>query len=164
MSRLIRHAYKSVAYGLRYHTINQRLQKSAQKFDAHYDELSKVRAEVKKSTCPKKQEEALQVLEMGNESGASLCKLVDDYKHFKLHEEPNLIASNMLRDFVLPCSAGAGLAFVLGEIAYEKKIKEDCQAIERELSTLEREQSAGLSAIERGLSALKNELSAESAN
>ncbi|KAI3834769.1 hypothetical protein MKW92_029565 [Papaver armeniacum] len=111
MSRLVRHAYKSVAYGLRYHTINQRLQNSAQKFDGHYDEFSKVTAKVKKLTCPKKIEEAIQVLEMGNEYGSLLRKIVDDYKHFKLHEEPNLTASNMLRDFVLPCSAGVGLAF-----------------------------------------------------
>ncbi|KAI3879526.1 hypothetical protein MKW92_003423 [Papaver armeniacum] len=106
MSRLVRLAYKSVAYGLRYHTINQRLLESAQKFDGHYHDLY----ETKKLTCPKKVEEVMRVLEMGNECGAVLAKLVVDYKHFKLHEEPNLIASNMFRDFVLPCAAGAGLA------------------------------------------------------
>ncbi|KAI3891959.1 hypothetical protein MKW92_045123 [Papaver armeniacum] len=134
MSRLVRHAYKSVAYSLRYHTINQRVLESAQKFDGHYDELSKVTAEVKKLTCPKKVEEAMRVLQMGNESGALLGKLVDDYKHFKLHEEPNLTASNMFRDIVLPCSAGAGLALVIGEIQYNKKLKEHREVIEMQLS------------------------------
>ncbi|KAI3921313.1 hypothetical protein MKW92_046310 [Papaver armeniacum] len=127
MSRLVRHAYKSVAYGLRYHTINGCTIISSPYYLLLIvftkDEFSKVTDKVKKLTCPKKIEEAIQVLEMGNESGSLLRKLVDDYKHFKLHEEPNLTASNMLRDFVLPCSAGVGLAFVIGEIQYIKKFE-----------------------------------------
>ncbi|RZC71781.1 hypothetical protein C5167_034944 [Papaver somniferum] len=130
MSRLIRNAYKTVAYGLKHHTVNQRLLQSAYKFDTHYDELSKVAAEVNELTCPKKIEEAIRVLQMGNESGALLDKLIDDYTHFKLHEEPNLTASNMLRDIALPCSAGAGLTFLLGNL------KGNCQHLKGNIQHL----------------------------
>lgn len=154
-------------------------------------ELSKFPDDYLDSTCPKKIEEVVQVMEVGDEFGTTVNKLLHDYIHFKLHEEPNLTASNMLRDIALPCSAGAGLTFLLGVIAYDKKMKEDCQELERQLSTLEREHSAlerelrelstlgreqstlerdrsalerDISALKRDISALKNELSAGSAN
>ncbi|KAI3869225.1 hypothetical protein MKX03_021451 [Papaver bracteatum] len=142
MSRLIRNAYKSVASGLKYHTMNQRLLKSADKYESHYGELSKVSVDYLDLNCPKKMKEVLQVLEVGKELGTTVDKLFHDIKHFKLHEEPNLTAVNMLRGYVFPSAVAATLGILVAEIAYSKQLKEECLEIERELSALERKLSA----------------------
>ncbi|KAI3969316.1 hypothetical protein MKW92_036892 [Papaver armeniacum] len=116
--------FKTVAYGLRYLTINQRLKKCAQKFDAHYDELSKATADLHKWSCPKKIEDAIQVFKAGNECKASVQKVLHDCEHFKLHEEPKRMSRDMLRDPYYPCAAAATIAFLLGEFVYGQQLKD----------------------------------------
>ncbi|KAI3866661.1 hypothetical protein MKW92_002807 [Papaver armeniacum] len=147
MSHLVRNAYKSVASGLKYHTMNQRLLKSAHGYEARYviscgctissshsllivvtkGELSKVIADYQDLSCPEKGIEVLQVLEEGKEFGTMVDKLYYNYTNFKLQEEPNLTAVNMLRDYVLPSAGAATLGILLGEIAYRKHLKEKYQ-------------------------------------
>ncbi|RZC88901.1 hypothetical protein C5167_031269 [Papaver somniferum] len=151
MSRLVRNAYKSVASGLKYHTFNQRLLKSADNYKSRYDkggctissshsllivftkgELSKVAVYFRDSSCTKTVEEAQEVLQMATQFRTAVEKVFDDYKHFKLHEEP--ILSSMIRGYVLPSAAAATLGVLVAEIAYRKQLKEEYLAIERELS------------------------------
>ncbi|XP_026436259.1 uncharacterized protein LOC113343159 isoform X2 [Papaver somniferum] len=132
MSRLVRNAYKSVASGLKYHTFNQRLLKSADNYKSRYGELSKVAVYFRDSSCTKTVEEAQEVLQMATQFRTAVEKVFDDYKHFKLHEEP--ILSSMIRGYVLPSAAAATLGVLVAEIAYRKQLKEEYLAIERELS------------------------------
>ncbi|KAI3882857.1 hypothetical protein MKW92_016938 [Papaver armeniacum] len=135
MSRLISNAYKSVASGLRYHTMNQRLLKSSYSYEARYGELSKVIADYQDLNCPEKVKEVLQVLEEGKEFRIMVDKLYYNYKNFKLHEEPNLTAvNNMLRGYVLPSAVAATLGILVAEIAYRKQLKEEYLELEKELS------------------------------
>ncbi|XP_026436308.1 uncharacterized protein LOC113334174 [Papaver somniferum] len=137
MSRFVRHAYKSVASGLKYHTLHQRLLKSTDTYLAlaRVDELSKFPDDYLDSTCPKNIEEVVQVMEVGDEFGTTVNKLLHDYNHFKLHEEPNLTAINMLRGYGLPSAVAATLGFLVVEFKYWKQLKKEYLAIERELST-----------------------------
>ncbi|XP_026405183.1 uncharacterized protein LOC113300196 isoform X2 [Papaver somniferum] len=132
MSRLIRKAYKSAASGLKYHTMDQRLLKSADNYEARYGELSKVAVDYKGSNRPKTVEEVLEVLQIAKEFRTAVEKLFYDYNHFKLHEEP--ILSSMIRGYVLPSAAAATVGVLVAEIAYRKQLKEEYLAIERELS------------------------------
>ncbi|KAI3869228.1 hypothetical protein MKX03_021454 [Papaver bracteatum] len=124
--------YKTVAYGLRYLTINQRLKKSAQEFDAHYDELSKATADLHKWSCPKKIEEAIEVFKAGNECKASVKKVLHDCEHFKLHEEPKRRSRDMFRDHLFPSAAAAMIAVLLAEFRYRKQLKDKYQALVKE--------------------------------
>ncbi|RZC92982.1 hypothetical protein C5167_021517 [Papaver somniferum] len=123
MIRLVRNAYKSVASGLKYHTINQRLLKSRDNYEARYGELSKVVVYYRDSNCPKKEKEALEVLQLAKWFRTTVDKLFYDYKHFKLHEKP--ILSSMIRGYVLPSAAAAMLGVLVAEIAYRKQLKEE---------------------------------------
>ncbi|RZC88888.1 hypothetical protein C5167_031263, partial [Papaver somniferum] len=146
MSRFVRHAYKSVASGLKYHTLHQRLLKSTDTYlalarvnkggctisSSHSllivftkDELSKFPDDYLDSTCPKNIEEVVQVMEVGDEFGTTVNKLLHDYNHFKLHEEPNLTAINMLRGYGLPSAVAATLGFLVVEFKYWKQLKKE---------------------------------------
>ncbi|XP_026443235.1 uncharacterized protein LOC113343163 [Papaver somniferum] len=148
MSRFVRHAYKSVASGLKYHTLHQRLLKSTDTYLARVGELSKFPDDYLDSTCPKKIEEVVQVMEVGDEFGTTVNKLLHDYIHFKLHEEPNLTAINMLRGYGLPSAVAATIGFLVVEFEYWIQLKKEYLEIKRELSAME---------------ALERELSTESA-
>ncbi|KAI3954303.1 hypothetical protein MKW92_043772 [Papaver armeniacum] len=117
MSRLI-NPVKMVAYGLKSHTANQRLKKSADKLVP--------RLKIK---------EAVQVLEAGNELGTKVHKLLHDYEHFKLHEEPICRSRDMLRGYLFPSAAATTFAVLLGEIAYRIHLKMKNQELQKQLST-----------------------------
>ncbi|RZC72166.1 hypothetical protein C5167_035355 [Papaver somniferum] len=132
MSRLIRKAYKSAASGLKYHTMDQRLLKSADNYEARYN----------KGGCTISSSYSLLIVFTKGE----LSKVAVDYKGSNrpktLHEEP--ILSSMIRGYVLPSAAAATVGVLVAEIAYRKQLKEEYLgklssfsipgAIERELS------------------------------
>ncbi|KAI3879524.1 hypothetical protein MKW92_003421 [Papaver armeniacum] len=94
MSRLI-NPVKMVAYGLKSHTANQRLKKSADKLGPRLEELANATADIQEWDCPKKIKEAVQVLEAGNEFGT------------KLHEEPICRSRDMLKELQKQLSTGS---------------------------------------------------------
>ncbi|XP_026398030.1 uncharacterized protein LOC113293688 [Papaver somniferum] len=134
MSRLTS-SVRMVAYGLKSHTANQRLKKSADKLGPRLEEVANATADIQKWDCPKKIEEAVQVLEAGKEFGTKLHKLLHDYQHFKLHEEPKYWSRDMLRGYLFPSAAATTFAVLLGEIAYRRHLKMKNQELQKKLST-----------------------------
>ncbi|KAI3869233.1 hypothetical protein MKX03_021459 [Papaver bracteatum] len=130
MSR-VRNIYKAVSYALRCDTLPQRLLKKGKKdgctvtiSSSHSllivltkGELSKVAADYQDSNF----------LGVGIEFRISVDKLYYGYKHFKLHEEPDLFVGNLFRGYVLPSAAAVTVVTLIGEIAYRKHLKDKYQ-------------------------------------
>ncbi|KAI3899859.1 hypothetical protein MKW92_025203 [Papaver armeniacum] len=126
---LARNVCKTI-YGFRYRTINQRLKNTIGKFGALNDELSTAVPYLTLASP----EEAQHVVEVTQQYEKSVSKLASDYEHFKEHEEPSLMTCNMFRNYVTPSLTAGMVAVLLGAIAYTGHLKENYQALKKELS------------------------------
>ncbi|MCL7050768.1 hypothetical protein MKW94_007298 [Papaver nudicaule] len=97
---------RKAVYGLRSITFNQRLKSTAKEFRALTDEFSKLEADpYHKRILSNSPKEDNYVREVTQRYKKSVAPLIERYKHFKEHEEPNLEACNMFRDIITPSVA-----------------------------------------------------------
>ncbi|MCL7034409.1 hypothetical protein MKW94_024285 [Papaver nudicaule] len=121
---------KKAVYALRSMTMtfNHRLRSTAKEFRALTDDFSKLEADPNlKHILSKSPKEDIHVREVTQRYKKSVAPLIERYKHFKEHEEPNLEECDMFRDIVTPSVAATVVVTLLGEIAYKRHLEKKDQ-------------------------------------